>query len=178
MSDQSAEAKVGVPEHKRDACKYSTDLSKQFLTLTTAGLAFLIASYFAGNLEVSILTLYLCFGLFGLSAILGFLFLMSVIGNIDQLNRYDVYTARHRGLVGVQIGAFAIAVLVLAIATLQSAAESSLTRSDSHAILTVTSHGVTLRHELMPGSSVSTVVDSAGQLLVTVAPTAAANTDE
>jgi hypothetical protein len=37
---------------------------------------------------------------------------------------------------------------------------------------------VTLRHELMPGSSVSTVVDSAGQLLVTVAPTAAANTDE
>lgn len=78
----------------KDACKYAVGLSEKFLTLSAAGIAFIIGLVFAkedasaASLTPGVLRTALV--VFGVSILLGWLFLMNVVGSVADDNDYRI----------------------------------------------------------------------------------------
>lgn len=106
----------------KESCNYSIDLSKQFLSLACAGVAFVVGLVFAGDLRLGVLTVSLSLAALGLSIVLGWLYLMNVVSYIRRYDNYDVYGPRHRTLAIGQIVAFFLALAVLGVVTYRSVA--------------------------------------------------------
>jgi TctA family transporter len=70
----------------KDACDYAVGLSEKFLTLAAGGIAFIIGLVFAkedsASVHLSPCVVRWALVLFGLSVILGWLFLMNVVGSV------------------------------------------------------------------------------------------------
>jgi hypothetical protein len=72
-------------EASKDGCEYALDLSKQFITFSAAGLAFLLGLAAAETTRPPFLVTLLVLILFALSVAAGLLFHMKVTGNVaDQ----------------------------------------------------------------------------------------------
>jgi hypothetical protein len=92
-----------VAECKKKAAELGFDLTKQFLTLAFAGIAFVVGLSFNTPGAISSLMLWLIIAAFGLSALLGLFFLMHGVSLIGIQHKYDIYASSLRGLAVFQI---------------------------------------------------------------------------
>src|SRR5579863_7056845 len=90
-------------ECEKKAAEIGFDLTKQFLTLAFAGIAFVVGLSFNTPGSVSSLMLWLVIVAFGGSALLGLLFLMRGVNLLSVQKSYDIYASSLRGLSIVQI---------------------------------------------------------------------------
>jgi hypothetical protein len=117
-------------QHQKDSCSYAVEIAKQFLTLASAGLAFLVGLALSAQGPVSWLW-YLCAALLLISIGAGLAFVMSVVAHVNQEKRYDVYTGMLKRYSLVQIGSFFGAVILLALILFSLlGAKSNIARTD------------------------------------------------
>jgi len=90
-------------ECEKKAAELGFDLTKQFLTLAFAGIAFVVGLSFNTPGAVSSLMLWLVIGVFGGSVLLGLLFLMRGVNLLSIEKSYDIYAPSLRGLAIFQI---------------------------------------------------------------------------
>jgi hypothetical protein len=103
-----------IDDCRKKATELGFDLTKQFLTLAFAGIAFVVGLSFNTPDSVSSLMLWLVVGTFGASVVLGLLFLIhgvSLLG--DQTTAFDIYTLSLRVLSGLQIGLMVVGTIML-----------------------------------------------------------------
>lgn len=79
-------------ECEKKAVELGFDLTKQFLTLAFAGIAFVVGLSFSTPSAVSSLMFWLVVASFGLSAVLGLLFLMHGVSTLAIEKTYDIYS--------------------------------------------------------------------------------------
>lgn len=99
VEEKSAE----VQECEKKAVEVGFDLTKQFLTLAFAGIAFVVGLSFNTPGTISELMLWLVVGVFAASVILGLLFLMRGVSLLSVEKSYDIYAPSLRGLAICQI---------------------------------------------------------------------------
>ena len=92
-----------VQDCQKKAAELGFDLTKQFLTLAFAGIAFVVGLSFNTPGTVSSLMLWLVIGVFGGSVVLGLLFLMRGVNLLSIEKSYDIYAPSLRGLAICQI---------------------------------------------------------------------------
>jgi hypothetical protein len=90
-------------ECEKQAAELGFDLTKQFLTLAFAGIAFVVGLSFNTPSAVSSLMLWLVIGVFGGSVLLGLLFLMRGVNLLSVEKSYDIYAPSLRALAVLQI---------------------------------------------------------------------------
>lgn len=90
-------------ECEKKAAELGFDLTKQFLTLAFAGIAFIVGLSFNTPGSVSSLMLWLVIAAFGGSVVLGLLFLMRGVSLLSIQKSYDIYAPSLRGLAIFQI---------------------------------------------------------------------------
>jgi hypothetical protein len=90
-------------ECEKKAAELGFDLTKQFLTLAFAGIAFVVGLSFNAPGSISSLMLWLVIVAFGGSALLGLLFLMRGVNLLSVQKSYDIYASSVRGLSIFQI---------------------------------------------------------------------------
>ena len=103
-----------VPANQKDACQYSIEISKQFITLSTAGAAFSTTVLLSNIHNVPEVPLRSSLVLFAISILLGLLFLMKLMGEIRLNNNYDVYLTSLRWLAVLQMILFLVGIVVVA----------------------------------------------------------------
>jgi hypothetical protein len=106
----------------KDSCGYALDLIKQFLTLSAAGIAFIVGLVYAdkpGKLSAASVKLSLI--LLGVSILFGWLSFMSIVGKVNKRQSYDVYDCAIQAFSALQILLFCGGVLTLFFPTLQTA---------------------------------------------------------
>jgi hypothetical protein len=106
----------------KDSCGYALDLIKQFLTLSVAGIAFIVGLVFAdkpGRLSAGSVKLSLI--LLGLSILCGWLSFMSIVGKVNKHQSYDVYDRAIQAFSAFQILLFCGGVVTLFVPTLRTA---------------------------------------------------------
>jgi len=116
---------MSAPENKKDSCNYAVELVKQFLTLATAGIAFVVGLVFAeksGKLSSAIVGWSLLF--FGLSIVCGWLCFMRLVGKINRDDNYEVFEPFAQLTSLLQILLFCGGIAVLVPATLHKARSS------------------------------------------------------
>lgn len=118
MSDQG-EASVKDDQHHRDSCTFSVQIAKQFLTFAAAGIAFLVGIALKAQCPLSNCWFWTGASLIA-SMAFGLFYLMSVVAHVNQEKNYDVYTMPLKFLAGIQIVAFACAVVLLGVVTLRT----------------------------------------------------------
>jgi len=99
-------------EKHKESCKYSIEISKQFITLSSAGIAFIVGLAIAPNTDVSNYY-YLAGGSCLLSICFGLIYIMSAIAHINKHENYDVYTSHLRFFSTFQILFFLVGVVFL-----------------------------------------------------------------
>ena len=109
---------MSADEHHKDSCEYAVGIANQFLTLATAGLAFVVALALASETSLSTIW-YWCGGLLAASVLAGLLFTMSVVAHVNQEAKYDVYTGMLKAFSLAQILSFLGAIVLLAIIVIQ-----------------------------------------------------------
>lgn len=94
------------PRYK-DACQYAVDVSEKFLTLSAGGIAFIIGLVFGKEdslvVQLSSGVIRLALVAFGISILLGWLFLMNVVGSLAKENDYRIYNNAKQWLCSLQI---------------------------------------------------------------------------
>ncbi|HUJ95247.1 MAG TPA: hypothetical protein VLW84_08295 [Terriglobales bacterium] len=88
---------------EKKAAELGFDLTKQFLTLAFAGIAFVVGLSFNTPGTVSALMLWLVMSAFGGSVVLGLLFLMRGVSLLSIKKSYDIYAPSLRALAIFQI---------------------------------------------------------------------------
>ena|ERR1017187_2146866 len=88
---------------QKKAAELGFDVSKQFLSLALAGIAFVVGLSFNAPGAVSTFMFWFVIAIFGGSAVMGLLFLMRGVGQLSIHNSYDVYDRSLRILSGAQI---------------------------------------------------------------------------
>lgn len=107
-----------TPDRHIDSCKYAVDLSKQFITLASGGLAFMAGLALSSGARCSLCMAIAAFVCFAVSILLGLLFVMKAVGLISKESNYDVYTKSLRIVAALQIAAFLAGALLLGIQTI------------------------------------------------------------
>jgi cytochrome bd-type quinol oxidase subunit 2 len=98
----------------KDSCQYAVDLVKQFLTLSAAGIAFVVGLVFAEKPgKLTPLSVGWSLTLFGLSILFGWLCYMRVVGKINKDKSYDVFEGFMQLTSALQILLFCGGVLIL-----------------------------------------------------------------
>lgn len=88
---------------EKKAADLAFDVTKQFLTLALAGIAFIVGLSFNTPGAISALMLWATVGVFGVSAVFGLLFLMRGVHQLSEKKTYDVYATSLRSLSAFQI---------------------------------------------------------------------------
>jgi hypothetical protein len=101
-------------QHHKDACSYGVEIAKQFITLASAGIAFVVGVATAGGSGVRAFYVSTVIVL-AVSLACGLLYLMNVVGRIHSDNDYNVYSIGLRVLAALQIVAFMLGVVILAL---------------------------------------------------------------
>jgi len=100
------------------SCQYGVDISKQFITLASAGIAFVAGLVVSRKVELTFAQTIGLFSFLGFSIAWGLLFLMGVIGHINKSDNYNVYTCSLRIMASLQILFFIVGVVILGHATI------------------------------------------------------------
>ena len=111
-----------LKETRKDSCTYAMELTKQFLTLSAAGIAFVVGLVYAdkpGKLSATAVGWSLC--LFGFSILCGWFFLMRMTGKINKKQSYDIYEPFAQLTSILQIVFFCLGVVALFCPTLKVA---------------------------------------------------------
>src|SRR5437016_12654560 len=101
--DEDKDAATKNNDCQKKAAELGFDLTKQFLTLAFAGIAFVVGLSFNTPGSISSLMLWLVIATFGLSAVLGLLFLMRGVNLLSVQKTYDIYASSLRFLATLQI---------------------------------------------------------------------------
>jgi hypothetical protein len=107
MGDISAE------DCQKKAAEVGFDLTKQFLTLAFAGIAFVVGLSFNTPGTISDLMFWIVIIPFAASVIIGLLFLMRGVNQLSVQNSYDIYAPSLRALAGLQIILTVLGVVLL-----------------------------------------------------------------
>jgi len=111
-----------APDPLKDSCAYAMELTKQFLTLSAAGIAFIVGLVYADKPgKISPCAVGWSLSLFGLSIVSGWLFQMRMIGKVNKEKSHDVYEGFAQMVSILQILFFCAGVLVLFAPTLRTA---------------------------------------------------------
>ena len=110
---------------KKKATDLGFDLTRQFLTLAFAGIAFVVGLSFNTPGAVSSWMLWLVIGAFGGSVLLGLLFFMHSISLLNNNESYDINARSLRGLVTSQIAFMLIGMVFIGFILYGHAAKSS-----------------------------------------------------
>lgn len=98
---------------EKKAAELGFDITKQFLTLAFAGIAFIVGLSFNTPGSVSSLMLWLTVGVFGISVAFGLMFLMHGVNLLSVSKTYDIYASSLRILAGLQIALVLVGVVLL-----------------------------------------------------------------
>ena len=90
-------------ECEKKAAEIGFDLTKQFLTLAFAGIAFVVGLFFNTPGSVSAVMLWMIVAVFGASVVLGLLFLMRGVNLLSVHKSYDIYEPSLRAMSIFQI---------------------------------------------------------------------------
>lgn len=113
---------MSTPKNEKqyiDSCTFSIEIAKQFITIATAGIAFLVGMALKFQCSMDNLWIYAIIGLF-LSVTSGLLYLMNVVGHVNNSGNYDVYTKSLRFLSGSQIILFVFSLFLVSLITFKS----------------------------------------------------------
>jgi len=153
------------------SCQYGVDISKQFITLASAGMAFvagLVVSKKAGLTFSQ--TVYL-FSFLGLSIAFGLFFLMRVIGHINKSDNYNVYTISLRILASFQIILFIFGASILGYATINIAKNKpSITDKSPASFLEIKIDNREIKQPVFEGSLVEIEMTKDNDLKLKVLP--------
>jgi hypothetical protein len=98
---------------EKKAADLAFDVTKQFLTLALAGIAFVVGLSLNASASISSTMLWITVAVFSLSTVLGLLFLMSGVHQLSEKKSYDVYTSALRFLSISQIFTVLVGVALL-----------------------------------------------------------------
>ncbi|MCX6339977.1 MAG: hypothetical protein NTX71_08665 [Candidatus Aureabacteria bacterium] len=118
MTDVSPKS-IKDGQHHRDSCAYSVEIAKQFLTLGSAGVAFVVGMALQSQCTVNV-SWYWASGFLIASVGFGLLYLGSVVAHVNQHHNYDVYTGILKWLAVLQILSFVCALVLLGVITLHT----------------------------------------------------------
>lgn len=119
-----------IDQFQQKAADVGFDLTKQFLTLAFAGIAFVVGLTFNKPGVVSSTLLWSIVGAFCVSVVLGLLFLMRGVGQLGSEGKCDIYAPALRFLSAFQIF-FVLVGVVLLVPILNSSNSKSKTVSQS-----------------------------------------------
>jgi hypothetical protein len=106
----------------KDSCGYALDLIKQFLTLSAAGIAFVVGLVYADKPgKIPACAVASSLSLLGLSLLCGWLSFMGIVGKVNKRQSYDIYDRTIQAFCALQILLFCGGVLILFFPTLQTA---------------------------------------------------------
>jgi hypothetical protein len=159
-----------VPDHHKDACSYGVDLAKQFLTLASAGIAFIVGLILSTPKMIPFGWLIIILLLLAASMAFGLLFLMSVVGFIGRRAGYDVYTLRFRVLASVQIATFLLPIVLIGWFTLNYVADTAQTLDTPPVRLKISADGKTIEQPVFPQSDIELVVNKGAGFKFRVRP--------
>ena len=101
--DEDKDAATKNNDCQKKAAELGFDLTKQFLTLAFAGIAFVVGLSFNTPGSVSSLLFWAVITTFGLSAVLGLFFLMHGVSLLSVEKTYNIYASSLRFLATFQI---------------------------------------------------------------------------
>lgn len=156
----------------KDSCKYAVETAKQFVTLASAGVAFVVGLVMAGANSVD-QSYYWAAGLFVTSVVFGIVFIMSVVAHINQLDNYDVYTALLKVLAALQIITFIIATVVVVVVVLNSVGQQPQPTAIPN--VSIVAGERKINHRLPEDGSVKITVSGNGDIEVDITPKKIAN---
>jgi hypothetical protein len=150
---------------EKKAADLAFDVTKQFLTLGLAGIAFVVGLSFSTPGVISRVMLWGTVGVFGLSAIFGLLFLMSGVSQLQIEKTYDVYTRWLRALSIVQIALVLAGVILLLPLVNRSSFRASGSAGAAPGTVEVT-NGTAVVYKTEPGKTVTVEVEN-GKVRIT-----------
>lgn len=126
----------------KDACQYAAGLSEKFLTISIAGIAFIIGLVYAKEdsaaVQIAPGILRAALVIFGFSVVVGWLFFMNIVGSLANDNDYRVHNNAKQWLCLIQIVTTLVAIALLAYCTFHATGKRSQARPnpivDSHLI--------------------------------------------
>ncbi|NIR49256.1 hypothetical protein GWO43_12305 [candidate division KSB1 bacterium] len=118
----------------RTLCSYNVEISKQFLTLASAGVAFVVGLAISNSQIINGL-FYITVTCLVLSILLGLVFIMSVVAHISSEENYDVYSKQLRTLAMVQMVGFFFGIILLGYFFINSIRESPSTSISNPTVL-------------------------------------------
>jgi heme/copper-type cytochrome/quinol oxidase subunit 2 len=142
-TDSSGEVKAS--QSHKDSCAYSIEIAKQFLTLASAGVAFVVGMAIKAECAVTA-SWFWSSGLLIASVAFGLLYIMSVVAHINQSDNYDVYTPMLKVLSALQILTFIVSLIIVGIIILNTFTSSSAkVKANSQSSLEVTGSEKTIK---------------------------------
>ena len=145
-------------ECKKEAATLCCELTKQFLTLAFAGIAFVVGLFTSNPGEVSRTYLLWSIWLFVGSAICGFLLLMRGIQRLNEEKSFDFVIPSIRWMSGLQIISFAVGLSVLIPIVYARPAEAAAVRHHNAIELKLTGQQ-SLTYPLDPEKNVTIEID-------------------
>ena|SRR6202049_704573 len=153
-------------QHK-DSCSYSVEVAKQFITLSSAGIAFIVGIALTASQSAN-WQYYTAIALLAGSMVAGLMYLMSVVGHIHAENNYDVYTAGLKTIAIFQILLFFLAILILAKIVYE---RSTVATHPAASSLEVDIAGKKVRYVIPSASSVTLTVKPNNEIQLALEPT-------
>ncbi|MCJ2163136.1 MULTISPECIES: hypothetical protein [unclassified Pseudodesulfovibrio] len=98
--------------HEKDACQYSIDICKLFITLASASIAFIVQIIINNEAILPLWIKYPTIILMATSVIAGVFSLMHVTFKVSQ-GKYDIHTNSYRHCATIQIYAFVLGICFL-----------------------------------------------------------------
>lgn len=168
MSTGSGAVGGGIDECQKKAAELGFDLTKQFLTLAFAGIAFVVGLSFNTPGSVSSVMFWAVIAVFGLSAVLGLFFLMHGVNLLSVQKTYDIYASSLRFLAGLQI-VFMVGGTVLLFPILAAHQNQKTPQLGANSIEIRTSAGQSVVYALDSSKNVVIELDD-GKLKITNSP--------
>ena len=119
----------------KDACQYAVGISEKFLILAAAGIAFVVGLVFAKenspSVQFSLLVLEWSLGLFGVSILFGWMFLMKVVSRVAADNDYRIHNNAKQWLCLLQIVTALFSIGLLGFCAVQVIRQHALAKADT-----------------------------------------------
>jgi hypothetical protein len=150
-----------MSEFKKRAVEVSFDLSKQFISLAFAGVAFAVGLSAGNGSAVSSILFWVVITFFAVSSILGFLYLMRGASSLSADKEFDIYetTCRLWAVLQILLVFFGVALLLILHLKL-----NKKDTSGSGSNIEVTVNQNKLQYQVPDGKDIKIVLDKDGKL--------------
>lgn len=151
-----------MSEFKKRAVEVSFDLSKQFISLAFAGVAFAVGLSAGNGMIATSLLFWAVIALFAASSLLGFLYLMRGAASLSADKEFDIYETICRIWAILQIVFVFVGVAFLLVLHLKFNKKETADSAGSNIELTVNQNK--LRYKVPTGKDIRVVLDKDGKL--------------